>query len=103
MRTKRSLIPVHSNDLHQKGWLITEEKFEYWQQWLVDTNRAYFMENREMVGNQQAVKTLGKGTVGAVVLDRNGNVASGTSTGGWTGKLPGRVGDSPGVWKRDQF
>jgi isoaspartyl peptidase/L-asparaginase-like protein (Ntn-hydrolase superfamily) len=37
------------------------------------------------------------GTVGAVALDRAGNLAAGTSTGGVTGKLPGRVGDSPVV------
>ncbi len=36
-----------------------------------------------------------KGTVGAVVVDRVGNVAAGTSTGGTTGKRWGRVGDSP--------
>ena len=35
------------------------------------------------------------GTVGAVALDRCGNLAAGTSTGGYPGKLPGRVGDSP--------
>jgi len=37
----------------------------------------------------------GGGTVGAVALDRLGNLAAGTSTGGRTGKLAGRVGDSP--------
>ncbi|SFO93978.1 beta-aspartyl-peptidase (threonine type) [Qipengyuania nanhaisediminis] len=35
------------------------------------------------------------GTVGAVALDRNGNMAAGTSTGGMTGKRWGRVGDAP--------
>lgn len=35
------------------------------------------------------------GTVGAVALDRHGNLAAGTSTGGTTGKMFGRVGDSP--------
>jgi beta-aspartyl-peptidase (threonine type) len=35
------------------------------------------------------------GTVGAVALDMDGNVAAGTSTGGMTGKNPGRLGDSP--------
>ncbi len=35
------------------------------------------------------------GTVGAVALDRNGNLAAATSTGGLTNKLFGRVGDSP--------
>jgi L-asparaginase / beta-aspartyl-peptidase len=37
----------------------------------------------------------GHGTVGAVALDHNGNLAAATSTGGMTNKLPGRIGDSP--------
>lgn len=35
------------------------------------------------------------GTVGAVALDQNGNLAAGTSTGGMTNKKFGRVGDAP--------
>jgi beta-aspartyl-peptidase (threonine type) len=35
------------------------------------------------------------GTVGVVALDRAGNIAAGTSTGGLQAKMPGRVGDSP--------
>jgi beta-aspartyl-peptidase (threonine type) len=35
------------------------------------------------------------GTVGAVALDKAGNLAAGTSTGGMTNKRYGRVGDSP--------
>lgn len=35
------------------------------------------------------------GTVGAVALDMNGNLAAGTSTGGMTLKKKGRVGDAP--------
>jgi beta-aspartyl-peptidase (threonine type) len=35
------------------------------------------------------------GTVGAVALDRAGNLAAGTSTGGRTNKMAGRVGDTP--------
>ena len=34
-------------------------------------------------------------TVGAVAIDRNGNLAVGNSTGGTQFKLPGRVGDTP--------
>jgi beta-aspartyl-peptidase (threonine type) len=41
-------------------------------------------------------------TVGAVACDVHGNVAAATSTGGTTGKLPGRIGDAPlinaGTW-----
>jgi beta-aspartyl-peptidase (threonine type) len=35
------------------------------------------------------------GTVGAVARDRRGHLAAATSTGGMTGKAPGRVGDTP--------
>ena len=35
------------------------------------------------------------GTVGAVALDMNGNIAAATSTGGMTNKQFGRIGDSP--------
>ena len=35
------------------------------------------------------------GTVGAVALDKDGNLAAGTSTGGMTNKMFGRIGDSP--------
>lgn len=35
------------------------------------------------------------GTVGAVALDRSGNLAAATSTGGNTNKWPGRIGDTP--------
>ena len=35
------------------------------------------------------------GTVGAVALDKSGNLAAGTSTGGMTNKRYGRIGDAP--------
>ena len=45
------------------------------------------------------------GTVGAVACDRDGHIAAATSTGGMTGKYPGRVGDTPiigaGTWAED--
>lgn len=45
------------------------------------------------------------GTVGAVALDQAGHLAAGTSTGGYTNKPAGRVGDSPiigaGTYARD--
>ncbi len=49
----------------------------------------------------------GADTVGAVALDSKGNLAAATSTGGITGKMPGRVGDSPlpgcGFWADNDF
>jgi L-asparaginase / beta-aspartyl-peptidase len=46
-------------------------------------------------GARAASAPLHFGTVGAVALDRHGNLAAGTSTGGITYVRPGRVGDSP--------
>jgi len=39
-------------------------------------------------------RTISHDTVGAVALDRNGNIAAATSTGGTLNKAPGRLGDS---------
>lgn len=47
--------------------------------------------------NQDSCNFLVKeaGTVGAVAVNSLGELVAGTSTGGVSGKLPGRVGDSP--------
>ena len=44
---------------------------------------------------QRAPEAPGRGTVGAVALDRAGHIVAGNSTGGTPYKHPGRVGDSP--------
>jgi len=41
------------------------------------------------------IKDYKYGTVGCVALDKNGNLAAGTSTGGMTNKRWNRIGDSP--------
>ena len=55
---------------------------------------AYFRTARRAAALRKNLKNY-HGTVGAVALDQAGNLAAATSTGGYTGKLPGRVGDSP--------
>jgi L-asparaginase / beta-aspartyl-peptidase len=50
---------------------------------------------QERAGRLDVDESRRHGTVGAVARDRAGNLAAATSTGGMTGKLPGRVGDSP--------
>ena len=45
-------------------------------------------------GSHPGIALSGSGSVGAVALDRYGNIAAGTSAGGLTNKLDGRVGDS---------
>jgi beta-aspartyl-peptidase (threonine type) len=44
---------------------------------------------------EESPETHRFGTVGVVALDRAGNIAAGTSTGGLQAKMTGRVGDSP--------
>jgi beta-aspartyl-peptidase (threonine type) len=54
---------------------------------------------------RQASEAEKHGTVGAVALDGHGHLAAATSTGGYTNKPEGRVGDSPiigaGTYARD--
>ncbi|PKG81572.1 beta-aspartyl-peptidase [Colwellia sp. 75C3] len=53
-------------------------------------------ENKDYQAAHSALDTEYKvGTVGAVALDKFGNIAAGTSTGGMTNKRFGRIGDSP--------
>jgi beta-aspartyl-peptidase (threonine type) len=51
------------------------------------------VHNEELNQKKDSVKS--HGTVGAVALDSHGNLAAGTSTGGMTNKMKGRIGDSP--------
>ena len=56
-------------------------------------------------GGEAATEAEKHGTVGAVALDHDGHLAAATSTGGYTDKPEGRVGDSPvigaGTYARD--
>jgi beta-aspartyl-peptidase (threonine type) len=49
---------------------------------------------KDLITEREARIWKNLGTVGAVALDAQGNLASGTSTGGTRHKYPGRVGDS---------
>lgn len=61
------------------------------------TERRKRQLERELQTSQAAtpIKLNYFGTVGAVAVDNNGNLAAATSTGGMSGKRPGRVGDAP--------
>ncbi|MCK9211552.1 MAG: isoaspartyl peptidase/L-asparaginase [Ignavibacteriaceae bacterium] len=61
-------------------------------------NPKYFIENNryeKWIKERNEIKKKKKGTVGAVALDKYGNLAAATSTGGMSMKKPGRVGDAP--------
>jgi L-asparaginase / beta-aspartyl-peptidase len=53
---------------------------------------SYFFDQKRY---DALLKAREHGTVGAVALDKSGNLAAATSTGGMTNKMSGRVGDSP--------
>jgi beta-aspartyl-peptidase (threonine type) len=55
-------------------------------------NPSYFFDQKRYDALLKAQK---HGTVGAVALDKAGNLAAATSTGGMTNKMTGRVGDTP--------
>jgi beta-aspartyl-peptidase (threonine type) len=62
------------------------------------TERRREQLERALKGDRlAAVKLNYFGTVGAVARDQRGNLFAATSTGGTTGKIPGRVGDSPHI------
>ena len=70
--------------------------------WFGTSKRKESLEQIKKLENQQeGMNQMGNnhdqkhGTVGAVALDKNGNLAAATSTGGMTNKKFGRIGDSP--------
>lgn len=89
----------------EQGVEIVDEKY-FWTQERWDALQKILKEEKEKAAAGE--KKVGQappptaevpynkfGTVGAVALDRNGNLAAGTSTGGMTNKKYGRIGDAP--------
>ncbi len=65
------------------------------QQGLEIVDSSYFFTESRWNSLQNILKSEKHGTVGCVVLDKYGNLAAGTSTGGMTNKKYNRIGDSP--------
>ena len=83
----------------EPAWLITELRQKQWNLWKEQNARPGATDEDDSVLDHDME---GMGTVGAVALDKDGNVAAATSTGGMTGKPKGRIGDTPiigaGTW-----
>jgi beta-aspartyl-peptidase (threonine type) len=65
------------------------------EQGLEIVDPSYFYTERRFNELQEILKKEKNGTVGCCALDKNGNLAAGTSTGGMPDKKYNRVGDSP--------
>jgi beta-aspartyl-peptidase (threonine type) len=83
----------------EQGMVLVPNSYFRTEQRLRQLERALKDEKEKTTQKTSAVTAswpVGtSGTVGAVALDRNGNLAAATSTGGMTNKRAGRVGDSP--------
>ena len=84
------------------SYFYTEDRWKSLQQAIREDSATKFKkdstEKGQSFGEYQHTGpgvTEKYGTVGAVALDKNGNLAAATSTGGMTNKKFGRVGDSP--------
>jgi beta-aspartyl-peptidase (threonine type) len=74
----------------------TELRVQYWRELkrkLVKGEWNYLPKLRKLITSHRQLFELG--TVGAVALDMDENMAAATSTGGFSLKFPGRIGDSP--------
>ena len=78
------------------SYFYTERRFKSLQR-IKDKNKTELDhdEDKKAAFYDADIKNAKFGTVGCVALDKNGNIAAGTSTGGMTNKRWGRIGDAP--------
>jgi L-asparaginase len=83
------LLPFEDRVLGGDGATLFARKngFEYFSTEIQQRRKEY----------EENLATYGLGTVGCVVLDRDGKIAAGTSTGGKGFEIPGRISDSATV------
>ncbi|HMR18989.1 MAG TPA: isoaspartyl peptidase/L-asparaginase [Sphingobacterium sp.] len=90
---------AHGCDTVPPSYFFTQERWDQLQRTIQqeEQGRAAFNDAEIRKSRISGIADTDKkfGTVGAVALDKNGNLAAGTSTGGMTNKRYGRVGDSP--------
>ncbi|MGY0391094.1 isoaspartyl peptidase/L-asparaginase family protein [Bizionia sp. KMM 8389] len=88
----------------QQGLTLVNTEYFFTENNLKNLNRLKQKETNDLTNPADSlklahynttIKGLKFGTVGCVALDKNGNLAAGTSTGGMTNKRYGRIGDAP--------
>ena len=85
-------------EMVSKDYFHTERRWKDLQ-WAKEAEKREERKKADKPGekNDQDISSIDRkfGTVGCVALDKDGNLAAGTSTGGMTNKKFGRVGDAP--------
>lgn len=79
------------------SYFYTQDRWEGLQRALKEDSAKSKLDHSYNKSGRLGIENIDNkfGTVGAVALDKQGNLAAGTSTGGMTNKKYGRVGDSP--------
>lgn len=84
-----------------RGLAMVDNSYFYTERRYKSLQKAKEAEASESAGRMRESSSLlpfqdyKYGTVGAAALDKDGNIAAGTTTGGMTNKRYGRIGDSP--------
>ncbi|MGF1557176.1 isoaspartyl peptidase/L-asparaginase family protein [Paucihalobacter sp.] len=81
-------------ELVDPSYFFTEGRFNSLQK-IKDREKTELDHDAKSVYYDNELKDYKFGTVGCAALDKNGNLAAGTSTGGMTNKRWGRIGDAP--------
>ncbi|WP_430467245.1 isoaspartyl peptidase/L-asparaginase family protein [Winogradskyella ouciana] len=81
-------------DIVEPSYFFTENRFQSLQR-IKDREQTELDHDAKTAFYDPTIKDSKFGTVGCAALDKNGNLAAGTSTGGMTNKRYGRIGDAP--------
>lgn len=81
-------------DIVTPDYFYTQRRFDALQK-VKETEKVEMDHDDKMAFYDSDIKDSKFGTVGCAALDKDGNLAAGTSTGGMTNKRWGRVGDAP--------
>ena len=84
----------HGIELCRNEDLVIPREIEHLRRYQAEAAKRDSGQSSDLDGKDLFAPAISHDTVGAVALDRDGNIAAATSTGGTLNKAPGRLGDS---------